>query len=75
MITYSLLKMEKIKLVIYDILGRQVKCLKDGFEKSSIHSVLWNGLDEKNRKVSAGIYFCRFETADYKATKKIILIR
>lgn len=75
LINYSLNRKEKVKLVIYDILGRQVKCLKDGFEKSGVHSILWNGQDEKNRKVSAGVYFCRLETADYKATKKIIFIR
>ncbi len=75
MITYSFAKMEYIKIGIYDILGREVKRLVDGMLKPGNYTIRWNGLDDKNTKVSAGVYFCRFETIDYKATKKIILLK
>ncbi|MEO0137382.1 MAG: T9SS type A sorting domain-containing protein [candidate division WOR-3 bacterium] len=74
-IIYSLPKVQKISLVVYDVLGRQVKRLKDGIEKPGDYKISWNGFDDNNRKVAGGVYFCRFEAEDYIATKKFIIMR
>ena len=76
-IAYSLPKRQKVKLVIYDVLGRQVKKLKHGLENPGAY-ISWNGLDDKNREAAAGVYFCRFTTGeneDYKETKKFIMLK
>ncbi|MEO0129537.1 MAG: T9SS type A sorting domain-containing protein [candidate division WOR-3 bacterium] len=74
-ITYSLSKAQKISLIVYDVVGRQVKRLRDGIEKSGDYKIFWNGFDDNNRKVSSGVYFCRFETEGYSKTKKFIIMR
>jgi len=73
-IAYSLPKAQKVSLVIYDVLGRQVKRLKEGIEKPGSYKIIWNGIDDCNRRVSSGIYFCRFESGDYSKVRKFILI-
>ncbi len=77
-IAYSVSKRQKVKLVIYDVLGRQVKKLKHGLENPGAYKISWNGLDAKNREAAAGVYFCRFTTGeneDYKETKKFIMLK
>ncbi|MEO0215472.1 MAG: T9SS type A sorting domain-containing protein [candidate division WOR-3 bacterium] len=74
-IAYSLPKVQKISLAIYDVLGRQVKRLRDGIEKPGDYKIFWNGFDDNNRKVSSGVYFCRFETEGLCLTKKVVLLR
>jgi hypothetical protein len=73
-IAYNLPQRQKINLIVYDVLGRQVKKLKSGTENPGQYKTTWNGLDDRSRKVSAGIYFCRLETEDCKETKKFIML-
>lgn len=75
-VSYNILKRQKVKLVIYDVCGRRVKLFKNGIVNPGTHTISWNGLDERNRKVSAGIYFCRFEAeGSYSETKKFIIVK
>ncbi|MCX7996109.1 MAG: T9SS type A sorting domain-containing protein, partial [candidate division WOR-3 bacterium] len=74
-ISYSLPAVQKMSVVIYDVLGRQIRKLRDGFEKPGEYRIIWNGFDDNNRMVSAGIYFCRFETDNHSETRKFIMVR
>jgi len=75
-ITYSVPKRQNVKLVVYDVCGRRVKLFEDGIVNPGVHRISWNALDDKNRKVSAGVYFCRFEAEEsYADTKKFILVK
>jgi hypothetical protein len=37
--------------------------------------VIWDGRDDRGRKVSSGVYFCRFKTKEVEKAKKLILLR
>lgn len=74
-INLQALATEKITLRIYDVSGRCVITLIDdmvpGEERQTI---FWNQLDEKGRKVPAGVYFVRLETNNTgKAIKTVLL--
>lgn len=64
------------ELKIYDATGRLVKNLELP-TPYSLHSMLttWDGTDELNRKVPAGIYFVQLETDAHCLTRKAILLR
>jgi zinc protease len=66
----------QISLTIYDATGRMVKDFSR-FTLDALRPSLmsWDGTDKLNRKVSAGVYFVRLETKDFKAVEKIILLR
>jgi hypothetical protein len=73
-IVYGVNKHQEIKLIIYDAMGRIVKILKKCRENAGVYNVVWDGRDENRRQVSAGVYFCRFESPETSATKKFVLL-
>jgi len=75
MINYSLPRRTTVKLTIYDVHGRLVKNLISEIQEPGVHIVFWNGLDTKNRSVSAGVYFIKLLKAKTNLVKKLILLR
>ncbi len=53
-IPFTLSKPDKCILTVYNIQGQKVRTLIDGYFSIGEHSVKWNGLDDRNRLVSAG---------------------
>ena len=64
-----------IKLVIHDIIGREIILLVNEFQKSGSKTVVWNGTNQLNQPVSAGMYFYTIQAKDFKRTKKMLLLK
>jgi len=67
---------EGIELKIYDAAGRLVK----DFSRLTLDAlrptqIVWDGTDQNNRKVPAGVYFVSFKAGDYSKTEKAILLK
>jgi hypothetical protein len=64
----------KIRLDVYDVLGRRVATLADGDYAGGTHTFLWEGLDDRGLPVSSGIYLYRLVEGDrmVQARKMII---
>lgn len=69
-ITYALPEKGKVKIVIFDVLGRVVRTLVDGTQSSGKYSVTWDAAVN-----TSGIYFYKLETANFTETKKMILVK
>ena len=67
-IQYSLSESAKIKLAIYDVSGRKIEVIKNGFENRGDYSIQWNASN-----FSSGIYFLKLEAPNFNLTKKLIL--
>lgn len=74
-IKYSLAKNDKVKLVVYNVLGRKVRALVDEYQTAGNKSVHWDGKDESGNEVGSGIYFYQIQTGDFVQTKKMTLLR
>jgi hypothetical protein len=74
-LTYNLQKAGAVKLAVYDVQGRRVKCLVDEAQSAGAHSVIWNGVTETGLQASSGVYFVRIESQGQAKTRKIILAR
>ncbi|MCK4352915.1 T9SS type A sorting domain-containing protein [candidate division WOR-3 bacterium] len=79
-IRYSLpVESERVSLGIYDLSGRLIRSLVDGpinhLTNQPFNQVVWDGGDELGKKVPSGIYFYKLTCGDFKATKKLLLIR
>ncbi|MFA7057474.1 MAG: C25 family cysteine peptidase, partial [Candidatus Cloacimonadales bacterium] len=74
-INFSLKKSSNVSLVVYNIKGQKVKTLLSEKMQQGNHNVVWNGLDDRNRTVSSGVYFYRIATDDYQSTKKAIMMK
>ena len=69
-IQYSLERPGDVKLVIYDILGKEVKTLVNGNQTSGNHYMTFNA-----NGLPSGIYFYILKTANYTAAKKMMLVK
>ena len=65
----------KAKLSVFDIKGRKVKTLLNGWQSRGVHSVFWNGSDETGRPLSSGTYFVRLQTPRKTMVKKLLLLK
>ena len=62
-------------LCIYNILGQEVRTLVNEVQGPGVYRVRWDGRDLSGEDVSAAVYFCRLESADFSRTKKMVLLR
>ena len=74
-INYAVPQRDKIRLIIYDALGRVVKNLINQEVEAGSHSLVWNGLNNDKGKVTSGVYFARLITSDAVKTIKMMLIK
>jgi flagellar hook assembly protein FlgD len=64
-----------VKLAIYDMVGHLVRTLVSGEYAAGRHHAIWDATDGQGMKVGSGIYFCRFESNQFVAVKKVVLVR
>lgn len=74
-ISFSLTKQMNASLRIYNVKGQLIKSLVNADMASGTHDVTWDGTNEQGLKVPSGIYFCNFETPEYRTTQKLILTK
>ena len=72
-IEFSIPNSQLVSIVIYDILGRQIKTLFNGDLKSGKHDVLWDGKNNLGDVVNSGIYLYKIKTANKLLSGKMIL--
>jgi hypothetical protein len=75
LIRYSLPKNCIVELSILNSEGIKVKSLKSESEIAGTHRIVWNGCDDRGKRVAKGIYFYRLEAGNFTATKKMVMLR
>lgn len=74
-IRYALPSECKVKLVIYNILGRKVRTLVNEQQSTGLISVRWDGRDDKGSDVSTGIYLYKLQAGEFTETKKMLFLK
>ena len=74
-IRYQLARESRVTLSLYDAVGRVVRTFTDGLKEPGYYTVTWDGRDDIGRKVPAGVYFVKLETADYNKVEKAVILR
>ena len=74
-LSYQIIKAGNVRLKVYNIAGQLVKTLVNGGQAPGVYNIVWSGLDDQGRQVSSGVYFCRLETDDQSAIKKMTILR
>ncbi len=69
-IGYALPKAARVTLTIYDISGRQVARVIDGWRDAGWHDVSFDATD-----LSSGVYIYRMQAAHFNATGKMVLMK
>ncbi len=74
-IAYSLPIAGNVSLRVYDVTGRTVRTLQNGFQKPGAYSVNWDSKDSRGRLVPHGVYFYRLDTPGFRDVKKAVVAR
>ncbi len=74
-IRFSLPRASAVTVMIYDVLGRRVATLSRPGLGPGEQRILWDGRDERGRRVSSGVYFYRVEAGGVSETRKAVLTR
>ena len=59
-----------VNLVVYDVLGRTVEHLVDGYQPAGLHNVTFNA-----SKHASGIYIYRLTAGEFVESKRMLLIK
>jgi hypothetical protein len=74
-ISFNLEEKAQVLLYIYDIEGKMIKSLVNGFIDSGYNEVTWDGTDSNGDPVSSGVYFYRLKANGKTLTKKMVLLK
>ncbi len=69
-IKYEIPKAGKVNLVVYDMLGREVKALVNEYQEAGRYDVKFNA-----DRLASGTYFYEIQTGNYIEVKKMILLK
>ena len=74
-IRYDVPKQALVTMEIYNLLGQRVATLVNGIQEPGYHAILWNGTNMHGAAMSSGMYFYHIQAGDYRAVKKLILVK
>ena len=67
---FALPRSSLAKLVVYDLRGREVAVLVDGYRLAGVHEVVWDGAS-----TASGVYFYRMTAGEFGQTRKMLLLK
>jgi hypothetical protein len=69
-ISYQLPKSGNVKLVVFDVLGRELQTLVNEYKPAGTYEVTFDG-----SALSSGLYLYRITSGDFSDTKKMMLVK
>jgi len=64
-----------VNLLVYNILGQEVRTLVRGEQGSGIHQVIWDGRDDQGKELASGIYLYRLQVDRFTQTRKLVFLK
>ncbi|MFH1213621.1 MAG: FlgD immunoglobulin-like domain containing protein [Candidatus Neomarinimicrobiota bacterium] len=74
-IKYDLPKESYVKIVIYDIMGREVRTLINAKQPAGYQTVQWNAVNNQGNQISSGFYICVMQAGDFHKTQKMTILK
>ncbi len=72
---FAIPKEGDVKIIVYDIMGREVNVLVNEKLNPGTYEVDWNGMNMANAKVSSGVYFYRIIAGNFTEVKKMVMVK
>ncbi len=69
-IRYQISEFRHVRLIVYDLLGREVATLVDEMQQPGTYTVRFDGTN-----LASGVYFYRLQVEDFTQTKRLLLLK
>ena len=75
-IAFDMVEDGNVSIEVFNVRGQKVKTLiNEHMTSGENYTVVWEGTNDSNQKVSSGIYFYKMKAGNYSSTKKMILMK
>ncbi len=74
-LSFTLPRPQDVRLTVYDISGRLVAEVDDGYREAGLQEIAWDGRDANGEEVASGIYLCRLDAGERHVTGKVTVLR
>jgi len=74
-IGYALPSLQRVKIIVYNLLGQKVRTLVNAVQNAGTHRIEWNGTNDLGNTVGSGIYLYQLKTEDKILVRKMILMK
>jgi flagellar hook assembly protein FlgD len=64
-----------VNLVIYNMLGQEVRKLVNAQQPAGYHTAVWDGRDNSGRLVPTGVYHYRIQAGNFTMTKRMLMAK
>ncbi|MCH8304673.1 MAG: T9SS type A sorting domain-containing protein, partial [Candidatus Marinimicrobia bacterium] len=75
LIRYALPKSSTVSLVIYNMMGQEIRRWDESDAVPGYYEKIWNGTTQAGVPVSSGIYIYRLTTAEFIQMRKMVLLK
>jgi subtilisin family serine protease len=72
---FTLKQADEVALRVYDVQGRLVRTIAEGFRERGPHELPWDGSDNAGRRLPSGVYFVALTADGNVMTRKLVIIR
>jgi len=69
-IRFSIAKAGNVKIVVYDVSGKEIKTLINSYYSAGTFNITWNAMNN-----ASGVYFYRIESGSFNTVKKMVLLK
>jgi hypothetical protein len=74
-VSYDLPSAEQVTIVIYDVLGQEIRRLVDDQKAAGRYNIRWDARDNSGRSVGSGVYIAKIEAGAFSQSQKMLLLK
>ena len=74
-IQFEIPRPEKIRLIIYNTGGQEIKTLCDNELPAGVYEILWDATNDAGLSVTSGMYYYRLYAGDQVLTRKVLFLK
>ena len=74
-ISYEIAAPSRVRIRVFDVSGRLVATLVDGYVEEGRHAVTWNGRTSTGAAASSGEYFVLMDAGSHRDKRTIVLLK
>lgn len=74
-ISFQLKSVQRTTIEIYDVFGRKVRTLISETLEAGAHKIIWDGKDDKGKKLTSGTYLLKFTLPSQIIQRKMTLLK
>jgi flagellar hook assembly protein FlgD len=67
--------LQRIRLIIYDVLGQEIITLLDGVRNAGKHEIVWDSKNQQGQVVPSGVYIYRLWGGEQSLCRKMSLLK